>query len=88
MLENAECKSVGTEVFFAEKGNSSSTKVIVRTWCAKCVVRLECLKQGMEEGDDFGIWGGVTPRQRRILKSKHPNKTCMCGTETRCYVHY
>lgn len=88
-LEGALCKGIPIEIFFPVKGNNSSASVI-RQYCAKCPVRLECLdlcKSGDFLEGTHGIYGGLTPRQRRILESKYPDKTCLCKTELRCYVH-
>lgn len=36
--------------------------------CAWCPVRAECLAHALENGEDDGIWGGTTPRQRRQIR--------------------
>lgn len=35
--------------------------------CAKCPVRQECLEWALETAQDFGVWGGMTERERRAL---------------------
>jgi len=39
--------------------------------CMRCPVIAKCLLVGMQE--DFGIWGGATPEQRKRLKRKNLN---------------
>jgi WhiB family redox-sensing transcriptional regulator len=34
--------------------------------CDECPVQAECLEAGMDE--EYGIWGGLSPKQRRRLK--------------------
>ena len=36
-----------------------------KTICTGCVVRLECLEEAMTQGERFGVWGGMTERERR-----------------------
>jgi hypothetical protein len=35
----------------------------------ECPVRLECLRDALENGLHDGIWGGTTPRTRRTIRS-------------------
>jgi WhiB family transcriptional regulator, redox-sensing transcriptional regulator len=37
--------------------------------CALCPVRSECLDHAIESDERFGIWGGLTDRERRSLAS-------------------
>ena len=39
--------------------------------CAGCPVRTECLAEALE----WGVWGGMTERERRALLRKRPNVT-------------
>ena len=38
--------------------------------CAVCPVRLACLRWAMENKEQDGIWGGLTPTERTLLKNK------------------
>jgi hypothetical protein len=70
-----ECEQV-PDVFFPEewaaRGASQSTNMYnlaiqtARQICMRCPVMDKCLRVGMAE--DYGIWGGTTPKQRRQLK--------------------
>lgn len=36
--------------------------------CRGCVVREECLKHALSHGEDRGVWGGLSERERRALR--------------------
>ena len=36
--------------------------------CARCEVRGECLMEALESDERFGIWGGLTERERRSIR--------------------
>lgn len=87
IYDKAECKDVGLATFFPEKPKSKRAVTVVKKYCRVCSVRESCLAIGLESYDRGGIWGGLTYRQRVVLRNKYPDKTCLCGTEVRCYVH-
>lgn len=59
----AACLGCDPEVFFPPpKVNAVEAKTI----CAGCDVRLECLDYAIETSQRHGVWGGMTPRERRV----------------------
>ena len=44
-----------------------------RTVCTGCPVRLECLADALDNRMDFGVWGGMTERERRALLRRRPD---------------
>lgn len=52
------------EEFFPEKGGSSRQAKAV---CRRCDVREQCLEYALERQERFGIWGGLSERERRKL---------------------
>jgi hypothetical protein len=79
--DKANCKGVGGEVFFPEPQVGISTKEFfeeAQTYCNKCTVRSACLEYAMAaETHDirrFGMFGGLTPRQREDLARKRAAK--------------
>jgi WhiB family transcriptional regulator, redox-sensing transcriptional regulator len=58
------CAQIGGELFFAEQGGSTRD---AKKICGQCAVRSECLVYALENGERYGIWGGLTERQRRAL---------------------
>lgn len=43
-----------------------------RSVCTGCPVRLECLADALDNRMDFGVWGGMTERERRALLRRRP----------------
>lgn len=64
MLE-ARCLDADPEAFFPEKGGSTRE---AKRICATCPVRTECLEHALASDERFGIWGGLSERERRRAK--------------------
>ena len=65
--ERALCSQTDPEAFFPEKGGSTREAKKV---CLTCDVRQECLEDALEHDERFGIWGGLSERERRKLKKR------------------
>ncbi|WP_075827345.1 WhiB family transcriptional regulator [Cellulosimicrobium sp. CUA-896] len=63
--ERALCAQTDPEAFFPEKGGSTREAKKV---CTGCDVRAECLEYALANDERFGIWGGLSERERRKLK--------------------
>jgi WhiB family redox-sensing transcriptional regulator len=63
--ERARCRQHDPEVFFPEKGGSSRE---AKRICADCPVRIECLNYALRRDERYGVWGGMSERERRRLK--------------------
>ena len=65
--ERALCAQTDPEAFFPEKGGSTREAKKV---CASCEVRAECLEYALANDERFGIWGGLSERERRRAKKE------------------
>lgn len=61
----ANCLGVDPDLFFPERGASTREAKEV---CRGCVVRADCLEYALDNGEKFGIWGGMSERERRRLR--------------------
>ena len=61
----ALCAQTDPEAFFPEKGGS--TREAKKT-CRGCFVREQCLTYALEHDERFGVWGGLSERERRRMK--------------------
>jgi len=61
----ANCMGVDPDLFFPERGASTREAKEV---CRGCVVKDDCLECALDNGEKFGIWGGMSERERRRLR--------------------
>jgi WhiB family redox-sensing transcriptional regulator len=63
--DKALCAQTDPEDFFPEKGGSTRE---AKRICVSCEVKQECLEYALMQDERFGIWGGLSERERRRLK--------------------
>ncbi|BBY98449.1 transcriptional regulator WhiB2 [Mycolicibacterium fallax] len=63
--ERALCAQTDPEAFFPEKGGSTRE---AKRICLGCEVKDACLEYALANDERFGIWGGLSERERRRLK--------------------
>jgi WhiB family redox-sensing transcriptional regulator len=64
---DALCAQTDPEAFFPEKGGSTRD---AKKICTGCEVRGECLEYALANDERFGIWGGLSERERRKLRKR------------------
>lgn len=64
---DALCAQTDPEAFFPEKGGSTRDAKKV---CGACTVKQQCLEYALANDERFGIWGGMSERERRRLRKK------------------
>lgn len=78
-MEEAACKGL-THLFYLEAGSPGESSPALSI-CQSCPVRSECLDKAVKENETFGVWGGLTPTQRRrgpraAYLLEHPTYRC------------
>lgn len=63
--DDALCAQVGDDFWFPDKGGSTREAKGV---CGRCPVRAECLEYALANDERFGVWGGMSERERRRLR--------------------
>lgn len=66
-MDGAVCAQTDPNSFFPEKGEPVKDAKKV---CQGCEVVAECLAYALRNNERFGVWGGLTERQRRKLAGK------------------
>ena len=64
--ELAACRGADLDLFFPDRGESAEP---ARRVCARCPVREPCLDYAISNRITHGVWGGLTERERRALRS-------------------
>ncbi len=66
---HAACIGIEPDRLFVQGAAQNRAKVI----CAGCLVRTECLADALDNRIEFGVWGGMTERERRSLLRRRPD---------------
>lgn len=67
----ASCNETRPDELFVRGAAQNRAKQL----CAGCPVRTECLAEALDNEIEWGVWGGMTERERRALLRKRPNVT-------------
>mgnify|MGYP000853933905 CR=1 FL=1 len=76
VLPGAACIDHDPELWFANPANGRRPKVgaavtaaeaEAKAICSTCPIRTRCLQEALERDDQHGIWGGLTPNERKAL---------------------
>lgn len=69
--ERGTCRAAAPDDLFVEGAAQQRAKVV----CTGCPVRTECLAYALDHRVEYGIWGGMTERERRALLRRRPTVT-------------
>jgi WhiB family transcriptional regulator, redox-sensing transcriptional regulator len=67
-VSKARCRSTDPDELFVRGAAQRKAAVI----CRHCPVIAECAADSLDNRVEFGVWGGMTERQRRALLKQHP----------------
>lgn len=67
--EQAACRETDPDEMFVQGAAQNRVKQI----CNGCPVKMECLADALDNHIEFGVWGGMTERERRALLRKRPH---------------
>src|ERR1700754_3877213 len=66
---SASCRDEDPDGLFARGAEQRRAKLV----CLSCPVRTECLAEALDNRIEFGVWGGMTERERRALLRRRPD---------------
>lgn len=76
-MDRGACQYIDPDIFFPDKGEMNKVrwaKQICRgndkKGIPECPVLMECFEYAMRACEQYGIWGGVTARERMILRGE------------------
>jgi WhiB family transcriptional regulator, redox-sensing transcriptional regulator len=67
----AACRDADPDELFVQGAAQNRAK----NRCMGCPVRTECLADALDNRVEFGVWGGMTERERRAILRRRPNVT-------------
>jgi WhiB family redox-sensing transcriptional regulator len=67
----ALCRGSAPDELFVKGAEQHKAKQV----CAACPVRTECLAEALDNRIEWGVWGGLTERERRAVLRKRPQVT-------------
>ncbi|HUW16754.1 MAG TPA: WhiB family transcriptional regulator [Actinomycetes bacterium] len=67
----AACRATDPDALFVQGAAQNRAKAL----CLGCPVRTECLADALDNRIEFGVWGGMTERERRALLRQRPSVT-------------
>jgi WhiB family transcriptional regulator, redox-sensing transcriptional regulator len=67
-VSKARCRSIDPDELFVRGAAQRKAAII----CRHCPVIAECLADALDNRMEFGVWGGKTEHQRRVLLKQHP----------------
>ena len=77
----AKCRGMEDALF-----PDASDQKRARLLCAGCPVRSECLAEALDNRIEWGVWGGMTERERRLLLRQRSDvsswSSVLCGKES------
>lgn len=77
--ELGACRGIPSETFFPPVEHEAYEAKAI---CAHCTVRDRCLEFALEEGERFGIWGGLTTQERRMLLGRRRREAAVRADAT------
>lgn len=67
--QRALCAQTGADFFFPEPGSSVRE---AKRICGMCEMRSACLEYAMDNDERFGVWGGLSEKERLELRRTGP----------------
>lgn len=68
-IAEAACRTTDPDELFVQGAAQNRVKAV----CMTCRVRTECLSDALDHRVEFGVWGGMTERERRALLRRRPD---------------
>jgi WhiB family transcriptional regulator, redox-sensing transcriptional regulator len=70
-VAESACRNADPDELFVTGAAQNRAKAV----CMGCKVRTECLSDALDNRVEFGVWGGMTERERRALLRRRPDVT-------------
>ena len=78
-MEQAACRGVDPDLFFPQRGEMTGREHEAVRVCRGCMVRIDCLEYALDNTIMYGIWGGLSERQRRRIRRQRARRVELGG---------
>lgn len=69
--DDAACASTDVEAFYFDAWEKRPAELtLLKRMCAHCPVQDACLQYALQTNEQYGVWGGLTPDERRLLRRR------------------
>jgi WhiB family redox-sensing transcriptional regulator len=68
---DAACTDTFPDLWFPDAGGNDHA---ARAICGRCSVAASCLKYAIDNGEEFGMWGGVSAHERRVMRRQEEGR--------------
>ncbi len=79
----AACRRDEAGLFFAPSQEPTAARLsreqAAKSVCARCPVLLECREHALLQPEPYGVWGGLTAAERRVLLSRRRRREATSG---------
>jgi WhiB family transcriptional regulator, redox-sensing transcriptional regulator len=67
---DAVCRDLNPEIFFpiGVTGGAIDQITAAKSHCASCPAKEQCLEFAVTTNQEYGVWGGTTEDERRVLR--------------------
>ena len=64
------CMVTDPELWFASQEDDYVLPRVAKKFCGECPVRQQCLEYALKVNEQYGVWGGLTSKERQALQAK------------------
>lgn len=64
-FRGSPCEKEDPELFFGTEKSADTRRA--KEICGQCAVRAACLQFALDRGQEFGVWGGLTEKERQLI---------------------
>jgi WhiB family transcriptional regulator, redox-sensing transcriptional regulator len=73
MMDGGLCAQIGGDLWFPDTSGAQTAEVrLAKQICLKCPIRQRCLDYALTNNERYGVWGGLTERERGSLLRRLP----------------
>lgn len=69
------CQNYPDAFFTFDEDGRNNSFLTARELCQQCPIRLICLSYALDNDEEHGVWGGLSPYERDVLRGRTRRRT-------------